>query len=88
MPGIVPTLLQKIFFCTKWSNSTRKQGRCAQKLDSFQLHLFLTGSCPNLCNWGHSMKYGDVFEIGVVIFGAQVVGLRENVFKVVGTGDS
>lgn len=34
------------------------------------------------------MKYGDVFEIGVVIFGAQVVGLRENVFKVVGTRDS
>lgn len=33
------------------------------------------------------MKHGDLLEIGV-LFGAQIVGLRENVFRVMGTRDS
>lgn len=33
------------------------------------------------------MKHGDLLEIRV-LFGAQIVGLRENVFRVMGTRDS
>lgn len=87
LPGMVLTLLQKIVICTKWNSSTMRQGRCAQELDRFQVDLLLENGCPNLCSWGHSMKHGDLLEIRV-LFGAQIVGLRENVFRVMGTRDS
>lgn len=83
-PVVVLTLFQKIVICTKWNSSTRKQERRAPKLDR---HWFLKGSWPNLCSWGQSTKYRDLLEIRVVIFGVQVVGWRENIFRVMGTRD-
>lgn len=37
LSGMVLTSLQEMVGCMKWNSSTRRQGRCAQKLDEFQL---------------------------------------------------